>query len=120
MSGPSCPFAERLLRVRVISHPILYPEVIMIWRQAFHVGKFVLILLIAVVGGMQVIVSVPGYAAERSKKPGVALSPGVSAALQYAEAVSSGDRASVGRLDFGCLYRLVSSGKPVRTLPPPT
>ena len=92
----------------------------MIRRQAFHVGKFVLILLITVVGGTQIIVSVPGYAADRSRKPRIAVSPAASTALQYAEAVSSGDRVSVGHLDFGCLYRLVSSGKPVRTLPPPT
>jgi hypothetical protein len=43
----------------------------------------------------------------------------MSAALQYAEAVSSGDRGVVGRLDFGCLYGLVAAaGKPLKTLPP--
>ncbi|HEY3196460.1 MAG TPA: hypothetical protein VGJ57_00480 [Nitrospirales bacterium] len=43
-----------------------------------------------------------------------------AAALRYAEAVSAGDRAGVGRLDFGCLYQLVSRvGKPVKALPPP-
>lgn len=90
----------------------------MIWRQAFLVGKFLLILLMAVVGGTQIIIPLAGYAAERPKKPGVASSPSASAALQYAEAVSSGERATVGRLDFGCLYRLVSTaGKAVKALP---
>ena len=89
-------------------------------RHVTFVFKFVLFLIVAVIGAVQITFPQPGYAARRSTKPGVALSPAASAALHYAEAVSSGDRAAVGRLDFGCLYRLVSGGKPVRTLPPPT
>ena len=88
-------------------------------RHVAFVFKFVLFLIVAVIGSVQITFPPPGYAAGRSKTPGVALSPAASAALHYAEAVSSGDRAAVGRLDFGCLYRLVSGGKPVRTLPPP-
>jgi hypothetical protein len=60
--------------------------------------------------------------AERAPKGKVqgALSSPAAAALRYAEAVSTGDRATVGRLDFGCLYRLVSrAGKPIKALPPP-
>lgn len=93
----------------------------MIWRQAFLVGKLVVVLLLAVVGGTQILAPLPGYPAERSKKAAVSSLPAASAALQYAEAVSSGERATVGRLDFGCLYRLVlSAGQPVKALPPPT
>jgi hypothetical protein len=57
--------------------------------------------------------------AKKSKAP--ALSPVALAARQYAEAVSTGDRATVGRLDFACLYHLVE-GAPKRgqTLPPPS
>ena len=63
------------------------------------------------------------YGAESSKKAKLhpAQTSPEAAALHYAEAVSAGDRASVGRLDFGCLYRLVSgAGKPVKALPPPS
>jgi hypothetical protein len=45
-------------------------------------------------------------------------SPTAAAAHQYAEAISSGDRATVGKLDFACLYRLVSgAGKRLTALP---
>lgn len=63
------------------------------------------------------------YGAERAPKGKVQAVPSSPAAavFQYAEAVSTGDRAGVGRLDFGCLYRLVSrAGKPVKALPPAT
>jgi hypothetical protein len=61
-------------------------------------------------------------AAERAKKGKTpALSPVALAARQYAEAVSTGDRAAVGRLDFGCLYRLVAgASKRVTSLPAPS
>ena len=63
------------------------------------------------------------YGAERAPKDKIQAAPfsPSGAALRYAEAVSAGDRATVGRLDFGCLYRLVSrAGKPVKALPPAT
>src|SRR5438270_10951464 len=86
-------------------------------RHSAFVLKFVFFLIVAVIGAVQITFPQPGYAAGRSTKPGVALSTAASAALHYAEAVSSGARAAVGRLDFGCLYRLVSGGQPAQPLP---
>ena len=36
--------------------------------------------------------------------------PTVATAVQYAEAVAKGDRATFGRMDFACQYRLASAG----------
>lgn len=46
-----------------------------------------------------------------SPKKSRPVSPAVAIALRYAEAVSKGDIAEVGKLDFACLYRLVSESK---------
>ena len=64
----------------------------------------------------------PALAGERAKKGKVpALSPAALAARQYEEALSTGDRTAAGRLDFGCLYRLVSTAaKRVTALPAPS
>src|SRR5438552_17408542 len=85
-------------------------------RHVAFVLKFVLFLIVAVIGAVQITFPQPGYAAGRSTKPGVALSPAASAALHSAEAVSSGDSAAVGRPDSGCLYRLASGGRPRWTM----
>ena len=37
------------------------------------------------------------------------LSPAVTIAVQYAEAIAKGDRVSFAKLDFACLYRLVAA-----------
>lgn len=60
-------------------------------------------------------------AAPAQKKPKSAVGPSskvAAAAQQYVQAMASGDKAAVGRLDFACLYGLVSaSAKRVDTFP---
>jgi hypothetical protein len=46
-----------------------------------------------------------------SPKKSRPISPAVAIALRYAEAVSKGDISEVGKLDFACLYHLVSESK---------
>jgi hypothetical protein len=46
------------------------------------------------------------------------VSPAVATAVQYAEAIAKGDRASFAKLDFACLYRLVAA-QPRSTKTPP-
>lgn len=50
-------------------------------------------------------------AAGISSKKSKPVSPAAAIALRYAEAVSKGDISEVGKLDFACLYRLVSEAK---------
>lgn len=46
-------------------------------------------------------------------------SPAIAVAQQYAEAIASGNRVTVGRLDFTCLYGMVASGAgPLQAFPP--
>ncbi len=83
------------------------------------VSKIVLFLVAILLGRPEFTFPQPEQPSGTQKRSKSVGSPAMSAALQYAEAVSSGNRAVVGRLDFGCLYGLVSrAGKPVKTLPP--
>ncbi len=50
--------------------------------------------------------------AASSSKRSKPVSPTAAIALRYAEAVSKGDISEVGKLDFACLYRLVSESQP--------
>ncbi|OLB59806.1 MAG: hypothetical protein AUH96_14010 [Nitrospirae bacterium 13_2_20CM_2_61_4] len=58
-------------------------------RHVAFVLKFVLFLIVAVIGAVQITFPQPGYAAGRSTKPGVALSPAASAALRRTHTMSA-------------------------------
>jgi tetratricopeptide (TPR) repeat protein len=56
----------------------------------------------------------PAKSKHSTAKPSAA----IEAAQQYAEAIASGDRVTVGRLDFACLYGMVSaSTSPIKVFP---
>jgi hypothetical protein len=58
-------------------------------------------------------------ASKKTKTAPSALSPAMAAAKQYAEAVASGDRAAMGKLDFACQYGMVSTAAgPLKAFPP--
>lgn len=76
----------------------------MISRSPLNTGAALLLL----VGAVWLIGASNTLAAPAGKKP-KPLSPAAAAALRYAEAVSKGDAAEVGKLDFACQYRLVAA-----------
>lgn len=60
-------------------------------------------------------------AAEKSKKtkPATKETGAAAIAVRYAEALASGDRTTVGQLDFACQYKLASAGAaPLKSFPP--
>lgn len=63
----------------------------------------------------------PALAAAKAAKPSprATASNAAAVALRYAEALASGDRVTVGQLDFACQYALVSASPlPVKSFPP--
>ena len=57
-------------------------------------------------------------ASKKSKPAPAASSPALAAAQRYAEAVASGDRVAVGKLDFACQWSMVSAGPaPLKAFP---
>jgi hypothetical protein len=77
------------------------------------VSRLTLLACLAVIGlALHLIPEHPAHAAPPQKKV-------AAAAQQYVQAMASGDRAAVGRLDFACLYQMVSaSAKRVDKFPP--
>ncbi len=64
-------------------------------------------------------IAAPAAPSQKPTASRIKPSPAAAAALKYADALSSGDRAAAGRLDFACLYRLATgSAKPRPALPP--
>src|SRR6185369_1998376 len=61
------------------------------------------------VGVLLLLVVAPADATSPKKKS-KGLSPAASVALQYAEAISNGDKSKTANLDFACQYRLKQSG----------
>ncbi|MDE3224095.1 MAG: hypothetical protein KGN30_01635 [Nitrospirota bacterium] len=58
-------------------------------------------------------------AAQKKGRPSVKPSAAAAVALRYAEALSSGDRATAGQLDFACQYAMVTAGAaPLKAFPP--
>ena len=85
-------------------------------RSGHSTSRLALILGLTLFSGI-LIDSDYAVGAGKKSRP-AAPSPTAAAAHQYAKAISSGDRATVGKLDFGCLYRLVSrAGKRLTALP---
>jgi len=77
------------------------------------VPRLALVVCLTVMGfALHLIPEHPAQAAQPQKKPRVSTvkpSPAVVAAQQYVQAMASGDRAAVGRLDFACVYRMASA-----------
>jgi hypothetical protein len=61
---------------------------------------------------MAMLCAVSSAHAAPAKKKSTPLSPATSVALQYAEAISKGDRLRTATLDFGCQYRLLTRARP--------
>src|SRR5579883_1956001 len=58
-------------------------------------------------------------APKQKKTTSKVASPVVAAATQYVNAMASGDKVGVGRLDFACLYRMVEAAPKGLTRPLP-
>ncbi|MBM4121289.1 MAG: hypothetical protein FJ249_01675 [Nitrospira sp.] len=80
-------------------------------------GLFCLILILSFDG-----TAGSASAAEKSQKAKPAAQPtgAAAVAVRYAEALASGDRVTVGQLDFACQYLLVSANgpAPLKSFPP--
>ena len=75
-------------------------------------------LFVAVFVTVSIVSEDSGLAAQVQRKKTSAVG---AAAQQYVEALASGDRSAVGRLDFACLYRMASaSPQRVAKLPAPS
>lgn len=88
-----------------------------------HTGRFTQRLIIAGLVALLACLAVdPAVAASRNAKGSAVVNqPAVETARRYAEALSKGDRVTVGQLDFACQYRVVAaSSKPLKTYPPST
>ncbi|MGD9725747.1 MAG: hypothetical protein AB7G68_09025 [Nitrospiraceae bacterium] len=71
-------------------------------------GSALMLVLCVVLSATHLFAAPTGKSHKPSKPAKVA--PAVATAVQYAEAVAKGDRATFGRMDFACQYRLASTG----------
>lgn len=87
-------------------------------------GRFMTTLILAgmlTTLGTMLTDSAVAASSKKSKGSTVANRPAVETARRYAEAITQGDRVTVGQLDFACQYRLVAaSSAGLKAYPAPT
>ncbi len=86
----------------------------MFWRTSLRTAPVLLCLAVSAFFAWGLADDSQASAASASKtgknaKPSGRPSPPVAAAQRYAEALAKGDRVTVGRLDFACLYTMVKA-----------
>lgn len=90
-------------------------------RRSLMTARIIMMTVVFISNVMLGIVPDSAHAAaasSKSKHSTTKRSAVIEAARQYAEAIASGDRVAAGRLDFGCLYGMVSaSASPLRAFP---